>query len=144
MAYKQAIQRLLVTTAASAGFPEATYSADRPSLLTEGDDVQAASVEANEIRAVFGIDDRYQRSFRQDRQGWAWLLNLRFDSEVVLEEYEQGLLESPLVIGRDPSSGVDRQVRLLLEDALYEHPPRGGASNGTSVTYRFVAELCPQ
>lgn len=144
MGYKQSIQRLLVTTAASAAFPEATYSADRPSLLTEGDDTSAASVEANEIRAVFGIDDRYQRSFRQDRQGWAWLLNLRFDSEVVLESYEQGLMNSPLVVARDPSSGIDRQVRLLLEDALYEHPPRGGASNGTSVTYRFVAELCPQ
>jgi len=144
MSYKTAIHDLLVTTAYAGTFPEAVYSTARPSLLTEGADQPIGGAEANEVRGAFGIDDRYGREYRQERQGWAWLLVMRFDTEVSLEGFETALLRSPLSIARDPLDGRDEQVRLLLEDVAYEHPPRGGASNGTKVTYRFVAELCPQ
>lgn len=144
MGYKTAIQSLLETTAYAGSFPEAVYSVARPSILSEGAPAPVASAEANEVRAAYGIDERYGREYRQERQGWAWLLIIKFDTEVVLEDFETALMRSPLSIARDSSDGRDEQVRLLLEEAAYEHPPRGGASNGTLVTYRFVAELCPQ
>lgn len=144
MGYKTAIQAALEARAYAGTFPEAVYSVARPSILSEGAAQAVKSAEANEIRSAFGIDESYGREFRQERQGWAWLLILRFDTEVVLEDFETALMQSPITIARDAGDGRDRQVILILEDAQYEHPPRGGASNGTEATYRFVAELCQQ
>lgn len=144
MGYKTAIQSLLETTAYAGTFPEAVYSVARPSILSEGTAQAVKSAECNEVRGAFGIDTEYGRDFRQERQGWAWLLVVRFDTEVILEQFETALMRSPLFIAQDASDGRDLAVRLLLEDSSYEHPPRGGASNGTEVTYRFVAELCQQ
>jgi hypothetical protein len=144
MSYRQAIHDLLVETAVAGSNTEALYTRERPSRLVEGDPVTAVYAEANEVRSAFGIDERYGREFRQERLAWAWLLKVRFDTEVILEEFEHALLRSPLVVLRDPGNGIDQQVRLLLEESVIEHPPRGGASNGTEVTYRFTAELCPQ
>jgi len=144
MSYRQAIHDLLVTTADAGTFSEATYTAARPSLLVEGAAISPKSVEANEVRAAFGIDGDYGREYRQERQGWAWLLIIRFDTEAILEDFERALLRSPLTIAQDPADDRDQQVILLLEESSYEHPPRGGASNGTEATYRFVAELCQQ
>lgn len=144
MSYKTAIHDLLVTTGAAGAFKQARYTSARPSLLVEGADISPASVEANEVRGSFGIDGQYGRDFRQERQGWAWLLVMRFDGEAILQAFEDSLMQSPLFIARDVSDGRPQAVRLLMEDSAYEHPPRGGASNGTEVTYRFVAELCRQ
>lgn len=143
MSYKTAIHDLLVTTARDESFPTAVYSKERPSLMTEGAGVGAASIEANELRANFQVAEHRGRSIRQERSGWEWLLILRFNQEVVLEDFENKLLASPLVIARDVDNGVDAQVRLYLDDVSYEHPPRGGASNGTKVRYRFSADLMP-
>lgn len=144
MSYKTAIHDLLVTTAFTGTYTEAIYSETMPSLLTEGDLLTPSSVEANEIRGVFGIDADYGRELRQEREGWAWLLIVRFDTEAIMEDFESALLRAPLVVPRDPGNGVDTQVTLLLEASEYEHPPRGGASNGTLVRYRFLAEVCRQ
>jgi hypothetical protein len=144
VSYRTAIQNVLVETADAGSFPTAIYSNARPSLLTEGPSADAASIEANEARASFEIDERFGRTLRQERTSWAWVLRLRFEQEVSLETFEQALLETPITIQRDASDGRPRQVRLLLDDASYDHPPRGGPSNGTKVEYRFVADLCPQ
>jgi len=144
MSYKTAIHDLLVTTAAAGTFTQAIYSVERPSLLTAGDPILPQSVEANEIRGAFVVDNRHGRDYRQDRAGWAWLLRLRFGVEANLEEFETTLMENPLFVARDVPTGVFRQVMMILEESEYEHPPRGGASNGTQATYRFVAEICPQ
>ncbi len=144
MSYRQVIHDLLVTTADSGTFSEATYTKARPSLLVEGAAISPASVEANEIRGAYGIDEDFGREYRQERTGWAWLLILRFDTEAILEDFERVLMRAPLTIPQDTSDNRDQSVILLLEDSTYEHPPRGGASNGTEVTYRFVAELCQQ
>lgn len=144
MGYKTAIQAALEARAYAGTFPEAVYSVARPSILSEGVDKTVKSAEANEIRGAFGIDSEYGRDFRQERQGWAWLLIIRFDTEVILEGFETALMRSPITIAQDALDGRDQQVMLLLEESSYEHPPRGGASNGTEVTYRFVAEMCQQ
>ncbi len=144
MSYHKAIHDLLVTTAYAGTFSEATYTNARPSLLVEGSAIVPQAAEANEVRGAFAIDERYGREYRQERQGWAWLLKIRFDTEALLEDFERTLMRSPLTIARDSSDDRDQQVILILEDSSYEHPPRGGASNGTKVTYRFVANLSPQ
>ena len=144
MSYRTSIHDLLVTTAHAGTFNEAIYSVARPSLLTAGTPQGLQSCETKEIPGSFQLDYRYGREFRPKRVGLAWLLIMRFDHEVLLEDFEEALMRAPLFIVRDPSDGRTEQVRLLLEEAAYEHPPRGGASNGTEVTYRFVAELCPQ
>lgn len=144
MGYKEAIHDTLVQAAYAGDFTEAVYSKARPSLLSEGSAIVPASAEANEVRGAFGIEQNYGREFRQERQGWAWLLVIRFDTEANLEDFERTLMRTPLTITRDLADDRDQQVMLLLEDAAYEHPPRGGASNGTQVTYRFVAEMSHQ
>lgn len=144
MSYRQAIHDLLVTTGDAGTFSEATYTNARPSLLVEGASISPASIEANEIRGAFGLDSEFGREYRQERQGWAWLLIMRFDTEAILEDFERALMRSPLTIAQDTSDDRDQQVILLLEDVAYVHPPRGGASNGTEVTYRFVAQMCQQ
>lgn len=144
MSYRQVIHDLLVTTADAATFSEATYTKARPSLLVEGDPITPTSVEANEIRGAFGIDEIFGREYRQERTGWAWLLIIRFNTEAILEDFERALMRNPLTIPQDLADDRDQSVILLLEESSYEHPPRGGASNGTEVTYRFVADLCQQ
>lgn len=142
MSYKTAIQNALVQYADAATFPTAVYSADRPSLLSEGPAVPAASIESNELRADFDVDERRGRKVVLERRAWQWALRLRFDQEVVLEQFETALAESPPIILRDVEDGRPHQVRLMLDDSSYEHPPRGGASNGTKADFRFVAILC--
>jgi hypothetical protein len=144
MGYKTAIHNTLVQAGAAGSFVEAVYSAAHPSLLSEGAPVVPESVESNEIRQAFGLDEEYGREYRQESQGWAWLLVLRFSTEAILEDFEVALKRAPLTIAQDSADGRDQQVILLLEDSSYEHPPRGGASNGSEVTYRFVAQLCQQ
>jgi len=144
MGYKTAIHNALVAAADAGSFTEAVYSVAHPSILSEGAPVVPKSVETNEIRGSFALDEEYGREYRQERRGWAWLLVLRFDTEAILEAFEDALMRSPLTLAQDSADGRDQQVILLLEDSSYEHPPRGGASNGTEVTYRFVAELCQQ
>jgi hypothetical protein len=144
MGYKTAIQNKLVVAAAAGSFTEAVYSEAHPSLLSEGAPILPKSVETNEVRQAFGLDEEYGREYRQETQGWAWLLVLRFDTEAILEDFEVALKRAPLTIAQDSADGRDQQVILLLEDSSYEHPPRGGASNGSEVTYRFVAQLCQQ
>lgn len=143
MSYRAAIHDALVEAARDESFPTAVYSKERPSLLTEGPVTSAASIEANELKASFQLSDHRGRAVRQERSDWEWLLVLRFNQEVVLEDFENKLLASPLVILRDPAAGRDAQVRLFLDGVSYEHPPRGGASNGTQASYRFTADLSP-
>ena len=143
MSYRASIHDALVLAARDEVFPTAVYSQERPSLLTEGPGVGAASIEANELKASFELSRDRGRSVRQERSDWEWLLNIRFNQEVVLEDFENKLLASPLVILRDAAAGRDAQVRLFLDGVSYEHPPRGGASNGTQVSYRFTADLSP-
>lgn len=136
MSIKTTIHNTLVTAAAAGEFPEAVYSGAHPSLLSDGDSVAPASIEANEINCTYEIDEDYGISFRQRRNEWRWLLRLWFDTEVNLDEFERTIMDDPPVIPRD---GDTRQVRLLMETSEPEHPPRKAPSNGTQVAYRFVA-----
>lgn len=145
MGLHAAIHDLLITTALEvpSKFLEASYTGDPP-LLVAGSALVPSSVEANEVQSVFGTDQRYGRDVKQIRTSWTWHLKLRFDREVILDGFEEALMADPLVIAHDPAGGIDRQITLLLENSDIKHPPRGGASNGTEATYRFVAMQTPQ
>lgn len=107
---------------------------------TEQDAAFPASIECVDVAGAFDIDEKYGRSVKQMRSGWAWVVYFKFNCEVTTEEFEWAWMDSPPVIPRDPASGIDRQVRLLLERSAYEHPLSGQASQGTQVEYRILAE----
>ena len=139
---KKLISDALTAAALAGEFISVTYDM-AARILLQGANVAPSSVETNELRAGFQIETRHGREFIDDRNAWTWELSLRFDQEVICERFEAALTRTPLVISRDPSNGVDRAVILHLLSATYEHPPRGGASNGTEVSFRFSADLCP-
>lgn len=109
--------------------------------VTAGAQVQPAEVETNEVASAYEVARDYGRDYIQDRKQWQWLLILRFHQEVITEVFENALLRDPVLVPRDPDQGITRQARLLLLDSKVQHPPRGGSSNGTEVTYRFTADL---
>lgn len=143
MTMKTAIERALCDAAQLGTFLAITRDVDDPCDVTEGLQIQPASIETNEVSSVYAVEGRYGRDYKQDRRQWQWLLILRFHEEAITEPFEKSLLDQPIVIPRDVANGIDRQLRLLLLDSRVEHPPREGASNGTEITFRFQAELCP-
>ncbi len=109
--------------------------------VTTGLQVAPAEVEVNEVASAYAVADEFGREYIQDRRQWQWLLILRFHQEVITEVFENALLRDPVLVSRNPAQGIVRQARLLLLDSKVQHPPRGGSSNGTEVTYRFNADL---
>lgn len=75
--------------------------------------------------------------------GWIWRLQLQFNSNVSLAEFERSLLLHVPRISRDATKGFDQQVDLLLEEAEYQNPVTQQQAQGTRVTYRFTAQFTP-
>lgn len=139
---KKLISDALTAAALAGEFISVTYDMDTR-VLVQGANVAPSSVETNELRSGFQIETRHGREFIDDRNAWVWGLRLRFDTEVIFERFEAAMTTTPIFIPQDQQNGVDRAVMLHLLSATYEHPPRGGASNGSEATFRFSADLCP-
>ncbi len=139
---KKTIHDALCTLAEQGTFIAASYDSEMCELV-QGLQIQPASVEANEIDSAYAIDERHGSKFLQDFTQWQWLVIVRFHQEAICEPWVRSLLEDPPCLARNPESG-NRQIRLLLLDTKYEHPPREGASNGTLARFRFQAELSPR
>jgi hypothetical protein len=137
---KELIQNALIDAGKQGTFLDANYDPDL-CTLSSGLQRTPSSIEANEVSSVFKTESRHGRKVLQDRSQWQWLLILQFEEEVILQPFEDQLLENPLCIERDIAAGVTRQVTLKLLDVSPKHPPRQGASNGTQARYRFSAEL---
>lgn len=147
MNYGDAIQNRLVSLATAFSFATVHY---RPSNVGQqrctdtSKGVKPAAAIAWPEAAVFGDPQRHHRtSDRREVVGWIWKLQVQFNANVSLEEFENSLLEHIPRIPRDPSKGLDRQVDLLLEEAEYQNPVTQQQAQGTRVTYRFTAQLTP-
>ena len=138
MTLKKKIHDALCAAAEGGTFLVATYDSEN-CTLEQGLQIVPASVEANELSSAHAVESRHGRKYLQDFTDWQWLVILRFHQEAICELWVRSLMEDPPCIHRDAFE--DRQVRLLLLDAQYEHPPREGASNGTKAQFRFRAEL---
>lgn len=101
-----------------------------------------ASVEVNDTTATWAEDSRNRRAFKSDRTSWKWDLHLSFHTEADLSEFERAWESGPLrvMIGSPgPAAAL-----LTLSLGRYNHPPRGGSSNGTDVVYTVNCDLTQQ
>lgn len=135
---KKKIHDALCEAVEGGTFLAATYDSENCEL-EQGLQIVPASIEVNEVSSAFAVEGRHGRKYLQDFTNWHWLVIIRFHQEAICEPWVRAMMEDPLCIHRDAFE--DRQVRLLLLDAAYDHPPREGASNGTVAKFRFNAEL---
>lgn len=138
---KKKIHDALCAAVEHGTFIEVTYDSEN-CVLDQGQQVQAASIEVNEVSSAYAVEERHGRKFLEDFRQWQWLVIVRFHEEVICELWVREMLEDPICIKRDANE--DRQVRLKLLDAQYDHPPRKNPSNGTLARFRFQAELSPR
>lgn len=138
------IQNKLVDLVLDASFPVVKYDQDgRASVKQEsGQDVLspvASPVVCNEVGSSFEEDENHGRSLKTVRSGWSFVLRLQFNSEVILEDFEETLSDSPPTIPLDEEKGLPF-VRLFLVGAEAEHPVQHDGNTGTKVEYTFLAE----
>ena len=96
--------------------------------------IEPASASNNEVQARFERDKQNGRKFTLKRENWLFQLLLKFNSEVSLEEFENGLLADPPTIERD---GLLPQVTLELVDKVVIHPTQQQSDTGTDARYTF-------
>lgn len=133
------IQNKLIEIAEAGIFYPVSYKERKADSIDElhARRVSPSSVRANETVSSFEVDEKYRRELRLARTGWTFQLILQFDSEVVLEDFEESLQVSPPNLAADSDSG-QRSAILLVEDAQYEHPPQSEGRGGTEVKYTFA------
>lgn len=141
---KKRIQEALHEAAFRGMFIQASYPVeDEGAVLQQGTFVGPASIEVNEVKNGFQPSARFGRGVQQGSVRWLWLLILRFEQEVIAEEFEQALQDAPICVPRIDNGPTSRQAILYLVDCDYKHPPRGNPSNGSEIRYRFEAALSP-
>lgn len=90
------------------------------------------------------VEPRSKRTRFRTRDNWTWNAEVAFSCQVSLEEFEDSLGDSPIVLPRDPGNGLPDQVTIFLEEATYSHPPRSEPSSGSRAVFRFVAQISPR
>lgn len=141
------IQQTLVAYAKNYQFPIVFYEADGSprSISQSGIGAQTPvrtptlPVLCNEIQSVFEQDPQYRRNDIQTRQQWTFALRLKFDQEVLIERFEEGLLANPIIIDRDVVAGLPL-VTLRLVQSEVQHPVQQQGATGTIVEFTFEAE----
>lgn len=146
MNYGDAIQNRLVGLATGFQFPVVSYTPSPTGAVrvtSTTTTVRPAAAIAWAESALFDEAVNHRRtSDRREVLGWIWRLQVQFNTNVSLEEFERTLLTN---IPRIDRALPDRelQVDLLLEEAEYQNPVTQQPSQGLRVTYRFTARLTP-
>ena len=132
------VQTKLVELAKAASFPVVEYEHDgTPQPISDRQVLKANTpVLVNEVEATFSEDDSHRRSFRDQRDSWQFLMRLQFSREVLLETFENDLIDNPPIV--EAANGLS-QVTLHLVSTDAEHPVQRNASSGTSVDMIFEA-----
>lgn len=135
------IQQAIYDAASAGTYLLASYSAKtgRPDEPAITDTASPKTIRVNEVNSKFGEDKNYRRGIKFVRASWVFSLNLSFDREIHLEQFEQELLDNPLFIGNDEQETSGRRFLISLVDATYTQPPQHNASNGTHVEYTLEA-----
>ena len=76
-----------------------------------------------------------------ERVRWPWQLHVTFNQQVTVELFEKAITANPPVLPRTATQ--DQQVRLVLTNSRYVHPPEQSPSGGTRAVFDFDAELSP-
>jgi len=109
------------------------------------DVVTTATVSPGEVyvfplRSGFSLDAAQTRKhLAVDRETWTWQAIACFAVFVSVEAFEQAM-SVPIRLSR----GVNqRQVTLMLREAVYEHPVDQEPNTGSRVVFTFEARLSP-
>ena len=111
--------------------------------ISEDASVAPGEVLVNETSSNFAIGATRDRTgLRLGRERWMWQVIVRFNSATVsTAEFEAACAAKPPFVRAE---GDAPQVRLLLQQARYEHPPYQQPTKGTTAFFTFEASLGPQ
>jgi hypothetical protein len=138
------IQNFLRQKAMGAEFPVVVYdAAGLASVATEQvaeqlitKKINPQSATCNEVQEAYEPDRNMGRRVQDRRSQWLFHLNLKFNQEVLLEDFVQDFLDNPPMLPR--TEDLDHvMLRLVRCDPL--HPPRQQSSTGTQATLTIVA-----
>ena len=88
----------------------------------------------------FDVAEGYRRRPHvQDRVGWTWTAELRWNNQVSLELWERAWAEASILLPR--TDELDQQVAITLTRVDYTHPPEHASSSGTCAEMTFSAIL---
>lgn len=140
--YRLRIQNALAALAAVADmFFPVTYNVSTGVATKGASAVEPVAVHTNELRSEFE-DTRVSKStFARERTSWLFNLVVSFNQEVTGEDFESAVSASPPYVARD--SDHSQQIRLLLQNSNYEHPPQQDPESGSRLTFTFEAQLSP-
>ena len=118
-----------------------TYSSTGISSL--GAEMKPASVEVNEIEQSWLEAKDHRAGSKVASDQWQFQLLIDFNGgEALLEQFESVLAAGPF-LAANVAEGLP-QVRLVLQRAEYQHPPRKEPGNGSRVEYTLLAQVAPK
>lgn len=133
----------LLDLARAGSFRPCVFDAEGHASISEDASIAPAEVLVNEISSNFNIGaSRDKSGLRIGRERWIWQVIVRFNGATVsCADFEAACSRKPPFV----RAIEDRpQVRLLLQQARYEHPPYQQPTKGTTAFFTFEAELGPQ
>lgn len=136
------IQQALVALVNGREFPYVSYESSGAPAQVDPDEntvTPLTPILCNEIESAFGDDENNGRQIAQVRSAWQFALRMKFNREVLLELFEDSVMDNPPTIAKDDALGLPF-VRLRIVSQRVEHPVQQQGASGTIVEYIFEAE----
>jgi len=130
------IQNELMSVAKAFDFVTAAYDDAGAASASDTDTVNPETAFANEIASVYEQDPKYMIGVRRKKTNWRFILILKFNVEVILEDFEDYLRENPPRLDKD---GDLPPVRLDIENVEVDHPVTQTPGRGTEAKIEFTA-----
>ena len=131
---KELIQTAILNSVKNRDFPRVTYANDTDLPEVSATLRPSRSTRTNEISCDFEVDSNHGRSFRLRRRTWTFLLQLKFDKEVTIEEWINEITDTPLKV-KDPSGKL--VGRIELQRYAVTHPVTHNSSAGSEFAITF-------
>lgn len=138
MSQKLRIQNAILDTVLNRDFQGVVYDASgRPTAPKNITAKPLIPVLCNEVGATFEDDEDYGRGVKSTRGTWTFALRIRFPREVMLEDYEEELMNDP---PRIPFDGGYPYVQIRLTSTEVQHPVQQQSATGTIAEFTFQAQ----
>lgn len=134
-----AIQNFIQTTARNHLFCQVTYDGQGASLAT-GKSINPKTAICNETASRHEPDQRMGRREIRKKTAWMFQLMLAFDSEVVMESFEE-LFSSVVPRLHFRGKGGYGSVAMRIVSSNYEHPTTKQPANGTTAIVTFEVDV---
>lgn len=138
MSYRDRIHNFLLDLVEIGEFYAVRYHTETgrmlPVVTQESDRIKATTALTNEISGLWSDDVDMGRVQAKRRGPWTWEVVLQFGQEVTGEFFEAFVADKvPWV----PGDEEHKTVKIEIERAEYDHPPKHNPSNGSKITYFF-------